>query len=458
MKKRFAAILTLLFIIGDLALFNAAIAFSYWVLGIPFLSQDLSNSIYLFIFSNVGWLFLILVTNPYNTTSTRREAVMLQSHFSFLFVHLIVVISLIFFFDKRYDFRQLALLYLFFLPVVFCWRLLFFYFIRRLIQGRINDINFIVVGHSEVADGIRELYSLHPEYGYKFLRTFDVSSSDELNSKPADGLEEYCVEHNVHEIYWCLPKASDAKLQALINFCLNNFIKIRIVSDNREEFQTGISLLSQPEVSIPNFALIPLDDSKNQAVKRVFDIVFATGVALFVMSWLVPLIALLIKLDSKGPIFFRQKRAGKGNKPFYCIKFRTMRTANDKRFVQATRDDPRVTGIGKFLRKSSLDEFPQFFNVLIGDMSVVGPRPHPIELNENFVSRVEKLMSRHYIKPGVTGLAQCMGYRGETSTVSDMKNRVTLDRFYVENWSLLFDIRIIVKTVVSLAGSEQKAY
>lgn len=127
-------------------------------------------------------------------------------------------------------------------------------------------------------------------------------------------------------------------------------------------------------------------------------------------------------------------------------------------FVQAKQNDPRITRVGKFLRKTSLDEFPQFMNVLMGDMSIVGPRPHPIKLNDDFSSKIRKLMSRHYVKPGITGLAQCMGYRGETKSFLEMKNRITLDRFYVENWTMFFDIKIILQTAISLIRGSEKAY
>jgi len=210
-----------------------------------------------------------------------------------------------------------------------------------------------------------------------------------------------------------------------------------------------------PGMEIP---VLALDESQNQFVKRVFDIVFSLLFLVLVLSWLLPIIAILIKLDSKGPVFYNQLRNGRSNKPFRCIKFRTMVTASDRDFKQATRDDTRITRFGKFLRKSSIDELPQFINVLIGDMSIIGPRPHPIKLNEQFLPLISNLMSRHYVKPGITGLAQCMGYRGETRDLSDMENRIRLDRFYIENWSFWLDVKIIVLTVVSLVRGSEKAY
>ncbi|MEQ9413444.1 MAG: sugar transferase, partial [Cyclobacteriaceae bacterium] len=170
------------------------------------------------------------------------------------------------------------------------------------------------------------------------------------------------------------------------------------------------------------------------------------------------IVAILIKIDSKGPVLFLQKRGGMSNMPFNCLKFRTMTYQKDAEFRQATTNDPRITKIGKFLRKSSIDEFPQFINVLLGDMSLIGPRPHPIKLNEEFAEKIKIMMSRHYVKPGITGLAQCMGYRGETRDLADMENRVRLDRHYIENWTFWLDIKIIFLTVVSLIRGSDKAY
>jgi len=202
----------------------------------------------------------------------------------------------------------------------------------------------------------------------------------------------------------------------------------------------------------------PLEKKMNLAFKRFFDIIVSLFILIFVLSWLIPIIAILIKLESKGPVFFKQLRSGLDNKPFWCYKFRSMVVNNESDERQATTNDKRLTKVGLFLRKTSLDEFPQFLNVLKGDMSLIGPRPHPIKLNEKFEPLITNIMSRHYVKPGITGLAQCMGYRGETQTLADMENRVRLDRYYIENWTFWLDIKIIFLTVISLIRGSDKAY
>jgi len=193
-------------------------------------------------------------------------------------------------------------------------------------------------------------------------------------------------------------------------------------------------------------------------LKRVFDIAFSFFTLVFVLSWLFPIIAILIKLDSNGSVFFKQLRHGRDNQLFYCYKFRTMVKNKDADIKQATVNDSRITRIGKFLRKSSLDELPQIVNVLLGDMSIVGLRPQAVPMNIEFAKEIDNFMSRHQVKPGITGLAQSKGYRGEISSYHELHSRFRLDFFYVRNWCLIFDIKIIIDTAVSLMTKSEKAY
>jgi putative colanic acid biosynthesis UDP-glucose lipid carrier transferase len=203
---------------------------------------------------------------------------------------------------------------------------------------------------------------------------------------------------------------------------------------------------------------IPLDKEINTRLKHFFDVVFSLFVILTVLSWLTPILGLLIKLESRGPVFFKQRRNGLNYKEFYCYKFRSMRLNSEADLEQVQKNDPRVTKFGKILRKFSLDELPQFFNVILGDMSVVGPRPHMVSHTEMYAKSVDKFMVRHFIKPGITGLAQINGCRGEVETEKDIVNRVKFDIFYIENWSILLDLRIIYKTVINVISGEEKAY
>ena len=193
---------------------------------------------------------------------------------------------------------------------------------------------------------------------------------------------------------------------------------------------------------------IPLDRLTYRTAKRVFDIAFSLSVIILLFSWLFPIIALIIKLDSKGPVFFIQRRTGINNKTFYCLKFRTMRTNKDADIRQATKDDERITPIGNFLRKTNIDELPQFFNVLKGDMSVVGPRPHMLKHTKQYSALIEHYQVRHFVKPGITGWAQVNGYRGLTDELWKMEKRVEYDMEYLTNWTFYWDVKIIYMTVI----------
>ena len=186
--------------------------------------------------------------------------------------------------------------------------------------------------------------------------------------------------------------------------------------------------------------------------KRLFDVVFAALVAVFLLSWLVPVLALLIKLETRGPVFFQQQRTGKDGRSFRCLKFRSMVSNADA--VQATRGDARITRVGAFLRRTSLDEMPQFLNVLRGDMSIVGPRPHMLQHTEHYAGLIDNFMDRHAVRPGITGLAQVSGWRGETKETEAMAQRVRADLRYIARWSLLLDVQIVWATLVqSLTGN-----
>lgn len=199
-------------------------------------------------------------------------------------------------------------------------------------------------------------------------------------------------------------------------------------------------------------------NTTQQKFKRAFDFFASVFLFITVFSWLFPLIGIIIKLDSKGPVFFKQLRHGKDNVPFYCYKFRSMHENGEADTRQATKDDARITRIGGFLRRSSLDELPQFINVLIGEMSIVGPRPHTIPMNHKFSEEIDNFMYRHTVKPGITGLAQAKGFRGETKDFYDIYSRCKLDIFYIDNWSPILDIKIIIWTIFSMILKKADVY
>ena len=202
----------------------------------------------------------------------------------------------------------------------------------------------------------------------------------------------------------------------------------------------------------------PLEDIENRFKKRFFDVAFSILVLLFVFSWLYPILAIIIKMQSPGPVLFKQLRSGRNNQPFWCYKFRSMRMNGDSNKKQATKNDDRITPIGKFMRKTSLDELPQFFNVLMGYMSIIGPRPHMLSHTEQYRALIDKYMVRQFLKPGISGWAQVNGFRGETREQWLMEKRVEHDIWYMENWSAMLDVRIIFMTIINVFKGEKNAY
>jgi putative colanic acid biosynthesis UDP-glucose lipid carrier transferase len=453
MKKSPSVYLRLIFLLGDLSLINLVLLFAYRG---PVASST-EELISVLTIANSLWVFLALVLNPYKFSRVSRFIKILRIHFTFIVVYFLSFASVSFLTGVEIAGRELGLIVLLSVSLLFVWRLFYFYANRVFVNKKLNFRNVIVVGYGDLAIEMRKFFRLHPEYGYRFLAYFDENPSNEEVLSLRE-LEEFCEKNSVHEIYCCLPHLPGNKVKYLVDYGLSNLVKVKLISDYRGFFQRGISLQRYDGIPVLNIAAIPLDERTNQVIKRGFDILFSLLVIIFFLSWAMPIIALLIKLDSRGPVLFKQKRTGKHNKEFWCYKFRTMYVNDEADVKQATRNDSRITRVGSFLRKTSLDEFPQFFNVLAGSMSIVGPRPHMLKHTEQYSRLIEKFMARHYIKPGITGLAQAKGYRGETKAEPLMRGRVRLDRFYIENWSFMLDLKIIVATAVTLLKGDQQAY
>jgi putative colanic acid biosynthesis UDP-glucose lipid carrier transferase len=265
-------------------------------------------------------------------------------------------------------------------------------------------------------------------------------------------------EFDVEEIYSTITPEQNKDIYDLMYESEKECIKFKIVPNLSVFITRDVHIEYFGELPILSLRSDPLDDVGNRIKKRVLDIVVSSMVILFILSWLVPLLGLLILLESKGPVFFKQLRTGKNKKPFYCLKFRSMRSNKDADMKQATRNDSRVTKIGRFIRKTSLDEFPQFLNVFKGEMSLVGPRPHMLKHTTDYSKLVDDYMVRQFLKPGITGWAQVNGYRGEITNPDQIKMRINKDLWYLENWSLWLDIQILFLTVYQVFKGDKKAF
>lgn len=318
-----------------------------------------------------------------------------------------------------------------------------------------NFRRVVIVGTGREVAQLVNFFNENPDYGYKLENVFDTKQE-----KKSDFEEvfKYLTNNKIDEVYCSLSSLSNTDLNKFVDYTDNNLKKLKLLPDNKSVLSRNLILDYYGIIPIVSLRDIPLDRRTNQIIKRAFDIIFSVIIILVILSWLTPLMAILIKLESKGPIFFKQKRNGLNYEEFYCYKFRSMRLNAIADLKQVQKNDPRVTKIGSFMRKTSIDELPQFFNVLLGEMSVVGPRPHMVSHTEMYAKSVDKFMVRHFIKPGITGLAQTSGYRGEVENEKDIINRVKYDIFYLENWSILLDIKIVILTVFNALRGEEKAY
>lgn len=267
------------------------------------------------------------------------------------------------------------------------------------------------------------------------------------------------VNRGINDIYISMSPDKINDISSLVDEAQNQCVRLKFVPDYSQIFNKSSNLINMSDFQVINLTGTCVhEDMDDLVIKRLFDLVFSSCVIIFILSWLYPILAVLIKLESPGPAVFKQSRSGRNNKIFNCFKFRSMRINEDSHLKQASKDDHRITRIGKFLRKTSLDELPQFINVWLGHMSVVGPRPHMLKHTEHYRELVDQYMVRHYMKPGITGWAQVNGYRGETNELELMEKRVEHDIWYLENWSALLDIKIVMLTIINVFKGEKNAF
>lgn len=322
-----------------------------------------------------------------------------------------------------------------------------------------NPKNIILFGNENSAGILENLFQSRTDLGYQLRGYFSESKKETKKclGNIKDGFK-YIVENNIDEIYCDPNEFNPGKVSAIRKFALENEIDLLFIPENNAIYSKDLVLENFGTVSILKPKTLPFEKLETYVIKRTFDLIFSTIVIVVILSWLLPVLWIIIRLDSKGPLFFRQLRDGQNGKQFYCFKLRSMTVNADADKVSASKNDKRITKVGAFLRKTSLDELPQFINVFLGDMSVVGPRPHMNFHTKKYEKEVANFLLRHEVKPGITGLAQISGYRGEVIKKSDIQNRVRLDIFYIENWTFILDLKIIAKTLINVFLKEDKAY
>ncbi len=325
--------------------------------------------------------------------------------------------------------------------------------------------NILVIGAGSYGERFYETVRTNPAYGYKVLGFLDDNGVDShvrpmILGKLRD-LDRIANHETIDEVVIALPKADENTISELVTECENRCIRVALLP--REDLSYG-PLASRTIERVGDFSLVrmreaPLDQWGNRTLKRTFDVLFSSIVLVTIFPVVFIVSAILIKLGSRGSIFFRQARTGEDGQTFICYKFRTMQEDEGKAHrIQATKDDPRLTAFGKMLRRTSMDELPQFWNVLRGEMSVMGPRPHMLKHTEDYRKIIAQYMVRHFVKPGLTGWAQVNGYRGATENPNAMQRRIEHDLYYIENWTVLLDLTIVARTIVCILRGDKNAY
>lgn len=441
---------------GDFFLLNLSFLIGYGVrFGTIFNFTDGDFPLFLMIF-NLLWLVLASFLKTYRSNKLTDVETVVRSLLQLLVIHFLVTAALNGFLKTFYSRLFLTYTYGSLSLLLFLGRLAFIVFRKRWHRSGRGFYKVIVVGYTAETKEVISILQTQPEHGMKLMALFDDRHPG-ANGK-FEEFKAFCAENQVDEIFCSLSGLKKSQVKSLIDYCDHHLIRLRLVPEYKgfEYAQSKVGFIGH----VPVFFLrsIPLDIPLNRLLKRIFDIVFSLLVIVLILSWLIPILAIWIRIDSKGPIFFQQKRSGLNNEDFWCYKLRSMTVNTESDKKQAERGDIRITKVGAFLRKTSLDELPQFFNVLLGEMSVVGPRPHMVAHTEQYSQIIDKYMVRHLVKPGVTGLSQVKGYRGETKDPRMMRNRVKIDLFYLEHWTFLLDLKVVFLTVWNVVKGEANAH
>ena len=380
------------------------------------------------------------------------------------FVLLSVCILLLFHFEFSHS-RLFGLFYIVLILVIVSYRLAFRYFLELYRKQGGNVRKVILIGSHENMQELYHAMTDDPTSGYRVLGYFEDFPSDRYPSDVSylghpQEVNNFLKQNvgRVDQLYCSLPSARSAEIVPIINYCENHLVRFFSVPNVRNYLKRRMHFEMLGNVPVLSIRREPLELLENRIVKRTFDIVCSTLFLCTIFPFIYIIVGVAIKMSSPGPIFFKQKRSGEDGKEFWCYKFRSMRVNAQCDTLQATEHDPRKTRIGEIIRKTSIDELPQFINVFKGDMSIVGPRPHMLKHTQEYSLLINKFMVRHFVKPGITGWAQVTGYRGETKELWQMEGRVMRDIWYIEHWTFLLDLYIMYKTVYNAIHGEKEAY
>jgi putative colanic acid biosynthesis UDP-glucose lipid carrier transferase len=410
------------------------------------------------------WVVIAIYLRVYQSYVNHSFDIMLRQTWRALVYQQIVVASILYVNTGRFVLEQVILVKIGLLCFfIFSIRYLIIWLDFKIENGsnHLNRIGIFGLNQSSIRLAKEFEWKFH---GNKFVGIINELDVLRFGYDPVHPTEQilnalhYAKQDNIRELYVCFPSHLIPDMDYLFLEAEKLFIRLHIVPSAIEKRPYEYQSLSDLGISIFSNRKNPLDNYTNRLMKRTFDVLFSLLVIVFIISWLFPIIAILIKWQSPGPILFKQKRSGRSNQVFWCYKFRSMHVNQQQDSKQAEKNDTRLTPVGRFIRKTSLDEFPQFWNVLKGEMSVIGPRPHMLYHTNHYQKLADGFSYRHFVKPGITGLAQVSGFRGEITGVDVLQGRIEKDIEYIENWSLVYDLKICFLTVYFLFVGDEHAF
>lgn len=409
---------------------------------------------------NLSFLAVVYVLNSLHDKRVVYIDRMLMLLVKYILLHAVIFLMLFFFVDNEISWKTIALFYGIFAILLAVWWIVSRKVLKWYRSKGFNYKKIVIIGGGTSGAGKRLMQELERDqgYGYHIIGFFNDEPVNDIASYRGNvkDLEEFIKNTAVDEIYCAIPENERQELQNIINLAERNAIDFYYVPQFSKYISRRFEIEMFGAVPVMSIHPHPLQNPFNKAIKRCFDLLVSSFVLLLSPIIFLP-IAIGVKLSSPGPVFFKQERTGYRGKSFKCLKFRSMRINDKSDSLQATKDDPRKTKFGNFIRKTSLDELPQFINVFLGDMSIVGPRPHMVQQTKEYSELIDKYMLRHTIKPGITGWAQVNGYRGPTNELWMMEKRVEYDVWYAESWNLMLDIKIMYLTVLNAIRGEKNA-
>ena len=464
MASLFSIYLRITCFVADLLFINFSYLFSYYLVSTVYHPDLTWNNRYLVgvVAFNFIWMFSSLIMRLYQQSSFNVLETFFRRTYRTALMHFVLFMAFLFFTKSNIlqsvFLTSFAIMAILFLVSRFIIVYAMDYLQKRTKRGK----KIAILGYNSTAEKLAAYFQKRKgDFVFEGFFDDEIARGNTRGSLNILGdlqnCFDYVAENKVEEIYSTILPNQNLQVEQLLIAAEQKCVRVKFVPDFSRQLDDRFFISFVEDFPIITLRKEPLDQIDNRFKKRLFDVVFSSLVIVLILSWLTPILALLIKMESKGPVFYRQKRSGRDNIDFWCLKFRSMRV-NSEEAKQATKGDPRITRVGAFLRKTSLDEIPQFFNVFMGDMSVVGPRPHMLAHTLQYSSQIDKFMVRHLLKPGITGWAQVSGYRGETENPELMKKRVEHDLWYMENWSLMLDVRIVFLTIINMFKGEKNAY